>query len=124
MRPSYTYAATVLRVVDGDTIDVEVDLGFRVTTRQRVRLNGVNAPEHNTAEGQTAIRWVHDWLARHTPSAAVVITSSKPGGGDKYGRFLAAIATGDGHDLATDLIAAGYAAPWDGTGAKPVPQEA
>lgn len=41
----YHYKAKVERVVDGDTIDVVIDLGFKITTNQRIRLAGVNAPE-------------------------------------------------------------------------------
>lgn len=42
---SREYSCVVSRVVDGDTVDVEIDLGFSVTTKQRIRLAGVDAPE-------------------------------------------------------------------------------
>ena len=45
MKLNYTYKAHVDRVVDGDTFDVTVDLGFRITTYQRLRLAGVETPE-------------------------------------------------------------------------------
>ena len=41
----YCYRATVLRVVDGDTIDVMLDLGFSVSLKERIRFYGINAPE-------------------------------------------------------------------------------
>ena len=41
----YKYKATVGRVVDGDTVDVVIDLGFKITTNQRIRLEGINTPE-------------------------------------------------------------------------------
>lgn len=41
----YTYRATVYNVVDGDTVDVNVDLGFKIYTKQRIRLNRINTPE-------------------------------------------------------------------------------
>ena len=41
----YIYKAKVERVVDGDTIDVVIDLGFKVTTHQRIGLQGINTPE-------------------------------------------------------------------------------
>lgn len=63
----YTYRATLDRVIDGDTVDLDVDLGFFVTVRVRVRLLGVNAPEKFGPEreaGQRAIRFVTEWLSR------------------------------------------------------------
>ena len=45
----YEYRCKVLRVVDGDTVDVDIDLGFDVVLKkQRVRLHGINAPESRT----------------------------------------------------------------------------
>lgn len=41
----FTYRATVYNIVDGDTIDVEVDLGFKIYTKQRIRLNRIDTPE-------------------------------------------------------------------------------
>ena len=41
----YQYKAKVERIVDGDTIDVVIDLGFKITTNQRIRLAGINTPE-------------------------------------------------------------------------------
>ena len=45
MEPNYRYKAKLGRVVDGDTMDVVIDLGFYVTMRERVRLKGINTPE-------------------------------------------------------------------------------
>ena len=46
----YTYKISVLKVVDGDTIDAEIDLGFDVKVKKRVRFMGVNAPESRTRD--------------------------------------------------------------------------
>ena len=46
----YEYKAKLVRVVDGDTIDCEIDLGFDITVRQRVRFAGINAPESRTRD--------------------------------------------------------------------------
>ena len=57
--PAYLYRAVVVRVVDGDTIDVDIDLGFYVWIRkQRIRLIGIDAPE----TGAKAVR--KDWQRR------------------------------------------------------------
>jgi len=49
-RRMYTYKAKLIRVIDGDTIDAEIDLGFGVFMRQRVRLYGINTPESRTRD--------------------------------------------------------------------------
>jgi len=120
----YEYKATVDAVIDGDTIDVDIDLGFRVATNQRVRLRGVDTPEMNSsdpakrAKAQEAkafvVKWLESWAGE---GRVVLIRSHKPGGGDKYGRFLADVIAPGGRSLATDLIAEGHAVAYDG-GAK------
>jgi micrococcal nuclease len=50
----YEYQAALHRVVDGDTVDLQVDLGFGIVIQLRFRLAGINAPERNTKEGQLA----------------------------------------------------------------------
>ena len=46
----YTYKAKLMRVVDGDTVDAEIDLGFGVFMKQRIRLYGINPPESRTRD--------------------------------------------------------------------------
>ena len=46
----YTYKAKLVKVVDGDTIDVTIDLGFDVSVKKRVRFEGINAPESRTRD--------------------------------------------------------------------------
>ena len=46
----FCYNAKVSRVVDGDTVDADLDLGFKVFTKQRIRLYGINAPESRTRD--------------------------------------------------------------------------
>lgn len=50
----YTYKATVNRVIDGDTVNLTIDLGFRLTYTANCRLSGINAPEMSTEEGKTS----------------------------------------------------------------------
>ena len=120
------YAETVVEIHDGDTIDVDLvltkagrqssdrDLGFNVhrnrqgvtLERQSVRLLGCNAPELATPAGKDALAFIE--LVSH--------------GWDKYGgRVDGAVTLADGRDLTAVMIAAGHAAPWDGTGPKPLP---
>lgn len=113
---TWTYQARCLRLIDGDTLHVEVDLGFRSHIRTPVRLLGVNAPELSTPEGQAALTWVAGWMAGAGVSAALTIQSAHPGdySGDKYGRWLATVWRSDGACLNDDLLASGHAVPMKG----------
>lgn len=108
MTPSYTYAATVERVVDGDTLDVSLDLGMRVYLRTRLRLEGIDAPELHTSEGKAARDYVVQAMALGT---LVTVATRKP---DRYGRALARVTLPDGRDLTTVLLEAGHGRPYDG----------
>ena len=48
MEPNYIYRCTVTRVVDGDTVDADIDLGFNLFTKDRIRLMGMDTPESRT----------------------------------------------------------------------------
>lgn len=113
-----TYPAVLEHLVDADTLDLDIDLGFGIHVRQRVRLQGLNTPEKNSPEGKAANAWVTDWIAQHAPAGLVVETHRK----EKYGRWLATVTAADGACLNTDLLDAGQAAPYDGTGPRPLPQ--
>jgi endonuclease YncB( thermonuclease family) len=114
----YIYTGTVEKVVDGDTLDLQIDLGFGVFTRQRVRLLGLNAAEHNTDEGKKAIDFVKAWVAEHGPTFTVRTHQDKK---EKYGRYLALVLSGAA-DLGEALLDAGLAVAWDGNGPRPVPE--
>lgn len=79
----YTYKAVVERVIDGDTLLANVDCGFGIWIRQRLRLRGIDAPERRTAAGDRAHRWVAERLAA---CPFIVIKTYKT---DKYDRYLA-----------------------------------
>lgn len=121
----YEYKARVLRVVDGDTVDVEVDLGFRIKIVQRCRLRGLNAPEMKGATreaGLAAMRFVDEWLGLSVSvdgarwyDKPVVIRSRKPYGDDKYGRFLVDVYRTEGasaESLNAALLRTGNAVPF------------
>ena len=92
----YHYKADVIRVVDGDTVDVVIDLGFRIKIEQRIRLLGINAPESRTSNPleREAGKLVTSILKRSIEGTVVTIRTEKPMN-DKYGRFLAHIASED-----------------------------
>lgn len=109
--PSYLYRATVVRVIDGDTIDVTIDLGFRVNISTRLRLAHIDTPELSTKEGKAVRAFLTQLLPAGEPCT---VATQKP---DKYGRALADITLPDGRDLATVLLDSGLGKPYEG-GAK------
>jgi len=88
----YVYKATVLRVIDGDTYDVQIDLGFHLTIQKRVRLLGIDTPE--TYRPKCPAERIHGHLATDFAKAILegkqvkLISKGKSG---KYGRYLATI---------------------------------
>lgn len=112
----YDYRATVVRVIDGDTVILDVDLGFYMMARMSCRLTGINARELHDAGGAAA----RDHLAGLLPvGTSVVVSSVKP---DKYAGRFDGIVYDETHKSANaQMITAGYAISWDGHGAAPVP---
>jgi len=108
----YEYRATVVKIVDADTFDVKIDLGFRMTTEQRLRLLGVDAWEvrgDERTEGLAAKAFVVDAMP---VGSTVIIRTEKTG---KYGRYLAHVELPDGRDLGETLIKEGHAEPYPGS---------
>ncbi|GAA3371172.1 hypothetical protein GCM10020367_20760 [Streptomyces sannanensis] len=104
--------ARVLEVVDGDTLDVELRLGFGLLLHQRVRLLGLNCPERGTEAGGTAEAFTRDWVERAEGAVSVETDERR----EKYGRLLARVYSGSMTCLNDDLLTQGHAAPYDGAG--------
>jgi micrococcal nuclease len=87
----YTYKAKLDRVVDGDTLDANIDLGFDVTVRKRIRLAGINTPESRTRDleekkrGLAAKEALLTMLTETNQNDYFVLESNKVG---KFGRVL------------------------------------
>jgi endonuclease YncB( thermonuclease family) len=90
--------------VDGDTVRLLLDLGWRITLEANARIIGINAPELSTPEGQDAKRFAAD----HLPVGTQVTFVSKQL--DKYGRPLGSISYG-GADFAALMLEFGHAVP-------------
>jgi len=110
------------RVVDGDTIDVTIDLGFDLYKKERVRVAGVDTPEKRTRDkeekelGIDATNWLKDRLeAAISGEEDLVIRTELVGGVGKYGRLLGWLYIGDQElSLNEIMITEGYAWPYDG----------
>lgn len=113
LEPAYTYTATVEHWVDGDTVDLKVDLGFKMWVADRFRLYGIDTPER----GQKGHDEATAFNVEHLPvGAACVVRTYKAH--EKYGRYLADLyIPGEEISLNAQLLAARLANPYFG-GAK------
>jgi micrococcal nuclease len=106
----YTYKAIVQRIVDGDTIIVDIDLGFGVWLReQSVRLSKINAPEIRGATREAGLV-AKDFLSKLILNKWVQVRTEK--GDDKYGRWLATVIVEEDQnliDINHKMVAEGYA---------------
>lgn len=107
---------TVTRVIDGDTIELDVDLGFSITVRHPFRLLGINAIELSKPGGKEAKANLAAMLPAGTPVSILSVKDDKYGG-----RYLAVVRMRDLTPVAAVLITTNWAAPWDGKGVAPVP---
>lgn len=109
----YEYHALCERVVDGDTIDCTIDLGFSIKFESRVRLLGINAPETRTRdlEEKEAGLEVAEWLRREIEGKDVILHTQYDKRG-KFGRVLAEVWMND-VNLNQHLLDTGMAEPYD-----------
>lgn len=103
----------VINVVDGDTIDVEIDLGFSIFYTQRVRLAGIDTPESRTKDKleKELGKESKDYLAAAIKSASnIIIKTEKPDSSEKYGRILGWVyLDGSAKSINETMIDEGYA---------------
>jgi endonuclease YncB( thermonuclease family) len=102
----WEYRGKVAKVVDADTVDVTLDLGFKIYHEVRLRLARIDAPELSTEEGKK----VRDYVVNLLPLGAPVVV--KTGKGDRYGRWIAELSTADGVNVSDTLLAHHLAAPY------------
>ena len=107
------YVKKITKVVDGDTIDVEIDLGFDISFSSRVRLAGIDTPESRTkdkAEKELGLQ-SKEYLSKHLKDAkSVVIKTEKINSTEKFGRVLGWVyINGDTVSLNDMMINDGYA---------------
>ena len=111
-----------MRVLDGDTIDVLIDLGFELFKKERVRIAGVDTPEKRTrnleekALGVDATNWLKEKLeSTLAGDDELTIRTELVGGVGKYGRLLGWLYVGESNvSLNEQMIIEGYAHAYDG----------
>jgi len=119
----YNFRVTEInRVLDGDTIDVTIDLGFDLFKKERVRIAGVDTPEKRTRDLEEKELGIHatDWMKKHLEDTIagdeeLTIRTELVGGMGKYGRLLGWLYVGeDTVSLNEQMITEGYAWEYDG----------
>ncbi len=113
----FHYTANVTRVVDGDTIDVILDLGFNIYHKGRIRFMGINAPESRTKDavekeaGLAAKRYVEDWINALENKVIIETCLDEKG---KFGRILGRVLNDEGECLNEEMVSLGHATPYFG----------
>ncbi len=109
---------SVSRVVDGDTIDASIDLGFDISLEKRIRLAGVDTPESRTTDkaekalGLDAKNWLKHRLEEVKD---IIIRTQLPDSTEKYGRIIGQLyINGEEVSLNNQMITEGYALAYDG----------
>jgi len=115
----YQYRAKILKVLDGDTVDIDLDLGFNIVlANQRVRMAGIYKPETKTTNAEEKVRGQlsKKKLAEKLPVGSyVIIETQKPDSNDdKFGRILGIFILEDGTRVNEWLIKNNYAVPYKG----------
>lgn len=115
----YQYKAKILKVLDGDTVDIDLDLGFNIIlSNQRVRMAGIDTPESRTVDKEEKIRGTlsKKKLAEKLPigSYVTIETQKSDNNDDKFGRILAIFILEDKTNLNQWMIDNNYAVLYQG----------
>ena len=109
---------SVLKVVDGDTIDASIDLGFDISLSKRIRLAGIDAPESRTTNLKEKALGLEskEWLKKTLEGAKdIIIKTEKPDSTEKYGRIIGHLFINDQEtSLNNQMIDEGYALVYEG----------
>lgn len=121
----YEYKCKMVKVVDGDTVDVDIDLGFGVWMRdQRIRLYGIDTPESRTSDDQEKVYGLaaKDFVVKWTNSGDLTLKTFKDDRG-KFGRILGEIWYGDEHNVNQLLIDNHHAVRYHGQSKDDIAEE-
>ena len=117
----WIYNAEVKKVVDGDTFDILIDLGFDTFRKGRVRLYGINTPESRTKDlaekqmGLAAKEFTEQWVSKSSNKVKIETIIDK---NEKYGRILAKVWNSEGQCLNVEIVESGLAREYYGVGDK------
>ena len=122
----YEYKCKIIKVIDGDTTDVDIDLGFGVwLKKQRIRFFGIDTPESRTRDleekkyGLAAKKYVTDHMPLGSTQTLVTVKDGK----GKYGRILGQFKMEDGSILNDNMIAEHHAVAYFGQSKDDIEEE-
>jgi micrococcal nuclease len=118
-RDPYVYRIkSITKVVDGDTIDADIDLGFDISLTKRIRLAGIDSPESRTTNLKEKALGLEskEWLKKALEGAKdILIKTEKPDSTEKYGRIIGHLFINDQEtSLNNQMIDEGYALAYEG----------
>jgi micrococcal nuclease len=118
-RDPYVYRIkSITKVVDGDTIDANIDLGFDISLTKRIRLAGIDSPESRTTNLKEKALGLEskEWLKKTLEDAKdILIKTEKPDSTEKYGRIIGHLFINDQEtSLNNQMIDEGYALVYEG----------
>ena len=109
---------SITKVVDGDTIDANIDLGFDISLTKRIRLAGIDSPESRTTNLKEKALGLEskEWLKKALEGAKdILIKTEKPDSTEKYGRIIGHLfINGQETSLNNQMIDEGYALAYEG----------
>lgn len=111
LQPEYIYKAKIVNVVDGDTVDAIIDVGFQITMAQRLRVNRINTPETNSKDELIKAKALaaREFTSQALLNKEVIVSTRKS---DAFGRYLAEIyylENGEQKNLSDVLLTQGLA---------------
>ena len=122
----YEYHCKIIKVIDGDTVDVDIDLGFDTwMNNQHIRVYGIDTPESRTRDLDEKARGLMatDHVRLLLEIGDVVTINTHKDSGGKFGRILARITNVDGMDVATALLEKNLAVPYYGQSKDEIKQQ-
>lgn len=116
----YIYMAAVVRIVDGDTLVADIDLGFELSMRHTLRLLNIDAPEMHAPDAGVRLAAIKatSELGRMIAGRSIYVRTHKS---DSFGRYLAEVWTLDGIDVNQHMLDGGFAAPYARAAPAPSP---
>jgi len=109
---------SIAKVVDGDTIDADIDLGFDISLSKRIRLAGIDTPESRTKDEYEKKLGLEskEWLKKHLEGAKdIIVKTELPDSTEKYGRIIGHLfINNEATSLNDQMIVEGYAWPYKG----------
>ena len=121
----YEYKCKMVRVVDGDTVDVDIDLGFGVWMRkQRIRMYGIDTPESRTSDKVEKVygKAATEFLVKWTNAGDLTLKTFKDGKG-KFGRILGELWYGHEHNINQLLVDNNHAVRYNGQSKEDIAEE-